>query len=237
LRKFTKKNKYSNKKTEADGIKFDSKAEALFYRELLFRKKIGEIKTLELQPKIYLSKAKILYKPDFFVIQSSGKEYFVDVKGFKTPVFNIKARLWQSYMDRPLIIIKNGTEAKTIEGSMSAVKVKLTVDQKGVTADFEGAEAPRKIHFNGELSSDIEGLKAVIAFVSMYCARRRFTYELVDHTEKLDAESDQSLPPVIEETTPQGEDNINAEQKGNHESNSEKSNGKKSGKKANKKSN
>jgi hypothetical protein len=124
---------------------------------------------------------------------------------------------------------------------MSAVNVKLTVEPTGVTVDFEGAELPRKIYFNGELSSDIEGLKAVIAFVSMYCARRKFTYELVDKTGKQNItpveSSDQESDSQELKSEPKGEDNINAEQGENHKSNSEKSNGKKSSKKADKKGN
>ena len=111
-----RRNKYGAKKTEVNGVVFDSKLESKFYVELLFRKKAGEIKSIQHQPKVYLSKAKILYKPDFFVIESSGKEYYVDVKGFQTAVFNIKVRLWRVYMNKPLIIIKKGGEAKTIQG-------------------------------------------------------------------------------------------------------------------------
>lgn len=46
-----KKNKYSNKITLVDGIKFDSKAEAKRYKELKLMEQAGLIKSLVLQPK------------------------------------------------------------------------------------------------------------------------------------------------------------------------------------------
>lgn len=104
--------KYGAKKTEIDGIKFDSKAEAEFY---LYLKKSETIKIVEMQPKIYLTKARILYKPDFLVKDHEG-DYYIDVKGMETPVFKIKKRLWKAYIDMPLHIIKkSGKKFKTVE--------------------------------------------------------------------------------------------------------------------------
>lgn len=94
--------KYGAKKTFYDGITFDSKAEAEYYA---FLKNSKEHEIIEMQPKIYLTKAKILYKPDFKVKKGSYL-YYVDIKGFATPVFNIKKRLWKAYMNLPLHIIK-----------------------------------------------------------------------------------------------------------------------------------
>lgn len=98
-------NKYKNTRVIVDGIKFDSKAESEYYQHLCQMLKLGLIESFERQPKVYLSKAKILIKPDF-VITENGKTHYVDIKGFKTPVFKIKARLWKAYMDKPLRIIK-----------------------------------------------------------------------------------------------------------------------------------
>ena len=89
---FYKKNKYNNKKTIINGIKFDSLAEADYYLYL----KSSSIEIIEMQPKVYLTEAKILYKPDF-LIKENGKLIYIDVKGVVTPVFAIKRRLWHRY--------------------------------------------------------------------------------------------------------------------------------------------
>jgi len=99
-----KTNKYKNKKTTIDGYTFDSKFEAAFYLQLKIREKAGRIKILELQPKVYLTKAKILFKPDF-LIEENGKKIWIDVKGFAAPVFNIKKRLWKHYGPGELQIV------------------------------------------------------------------------------------------------------------------------------------
>jgi hypothetical protein len=113
---FFKQNKYKNTKTVVNGIKFDSKSEAEYYQTLSYHVKLGLIKSFEMQPKIYLSKAKILLKPDFYVIEKDGKSYYLDVKGTQTPVFRIKARLWKAYMDKPLRLVKkSGKGFKLIE--------------------------------------------------------------------------------------------------------------------------
>jgi hypothetical protein len=99
-------NKYRNKKTETNLGKFDSKAEAIFAQHLLELAKANMILTFEKQPKIYLTKAKILYKPDFLVHHNDGALQFFDVKGMQTPVFKLKKRLWRAYMNSKLTLVK-----------------------------------------------------------------------------------------------------------------------------------
>lgn len=98
--------KYKNTKVYVDGMKFDSKAESLYYLELKTKKSIGVIKDFEPQPKTYLSKANILYKPDFKIINNDDSFYYVDVKGMQTPVFKLKLRLWKAYKEEKLILVK-----------------------------------------------------------------------------------------------------------------------------------
>ena len=105
---FYKKSKYKSQKHEIDGIKFDSKAEANYYMQLKLQEKAQRkpiIKILEIQPKVYMTDAKILYKPDF-LISEDGVEIYIDVKGFRTPVFNLKARLWKYYGKGNLRLVK-----------------------------------------------------------------------------------------------------------------------------------
>lgn len=97
-------NKYRNKKTTTNGIKFDSKKEASRYLVLLSAERAGIISNLELQvpfdliPKMKHGERtlrKIIYKADF--MYSEGDKVVVeDVKGMETQVFKIKMRLFIS---------------------------------------------------------------------------------------------------------------------------------------------
>ena len=89
------RNKYRAIKTTVDGIKFDSKKEAARYKVLKLLEKAGKITELELQPRydliVNLTKCGF-YKADFRYFES-GKEVVEDVKGMKTPVYNLKKKL------------------------------------------------------------------------------------------------------------------------------------------------
>ena len=103
--------KYNIRKVVLDGIKFDSPSESEYYSMLKFIEKNPKsgIKLVELQPKVYLSEARILYKPDF-LIEERGKLVYVDVKGIETAVFKIKVRLWKAYGVAPLRIVKKSRD-------------------------------------------------------------------------------------------------------------------------------
>lgn len=100
------KHKYNAKKTEIDGITFDSRRESERYIELKIMKTAGEIKDFELQPK-FLLHGGIKYIADFKVIHNDGKVVYEDVKGIETPVFKLKKKLLKAdYPDVELRIIK-----------------------------------------------------------------------------------------------------------------------------------
>lgn len=103
---FKLKGKYGAKKTTVDGITFDSKSEANYYIQACVLQKAGHLKILELQPKVYLTKAKILMKPDF-LIEIDGMKIYVDVKGKPTPGFQLKARLWKHYGPGTLWVVNS----------------------------------------------------------------------------------------------------------------------------------
>ena len=99
-------NKYGNKKTYIDGIRFDSKKEANRYIELKILLLSGKITGLELQkpftliPSQYLTingKRKCIERPlkyvADFVYHQDGKTVVEDVKGRKTPAYIIKRKL------------------------------------------------------------------------------------------------------------------------------------------------
>lgn len=86
-------NKYGNKITTVDGIRFDSKREAQYYRELLLRKAAGEVSYWLRQVPIHLPGGTryVLDFLVFFVDQAKPPEY-VDVKGRETATFRLKRR-------------------------------------------------------------------------------------------------------------------------------------------------
>jgi len=90
------KMKYRNEKCEVDGEKFDSKKEMQYYLKLKQLLKAGEIVGLELQPKydLLVNGTKCgFYKADFKVFWKSGLIQVVDVKGMRTPVYQLKKKL------------------------------------------------------------------------------------------------------------------------------------------------
>ena len=92
--------KFGAVKTTVDGIEFDSKAEAKRYSELRLLERAGQIKNLERQPRydLEVNGVKIgFYKADFrYWDQASSQQIVEDVKGMRTPVFAIKAKLMKA---------------------------------------------------------------------------------------------------------------------------------------------
>ena len=95
-------NKYKNKKTMVDGIKFDSEMESHYYLYLKQLKEMGEVVDFVLQPTYLLQEGfdlngkrirPITYKADFKVIYKDGHEEVIDVKGKLTEEFKIKRKM------------------------------------------------------------------------------------------------------------------------------------------------
>jgi len=91
-------NKYRAKKTEVDGIMFDSKKEAKRYQALCAD---PSVTSLTLQPKYDLlahdlqtgQPVKVgFYKADFKYLHN-GEEIVEDVKGVKTPIYRLKKKM------------------------------------------------------------------------------------------------------------------------------------------------
>ena len=74
--------KYRNKKTEIDGIMFDSKGESFHYLKLKEDKANGKIKDFELQP-IFKFPTDTRFKADFKVIHNDGR---VVIQDYKSPI-------------------------------------------------------------------------------------------------------------------------------------------------------
>lgn len=87
--------KYNAIKTTVDNITFDSRAEAQRYQVLKIIERAGEIKELKLQPRfpVVINGKKICdYVADFQYIEN-GVTVVEDVKGVKTPVYQLKKKL------------------------------------------------------------------------------------------------------------------------------------------------
>ncbi len=97
--RFTNRSKFGAKKTTVDGIEFASKAEAKRYGELRLLEKRGLIRDLELQPRydFAINGVKLgFYKADFRYRDAKSALIVEDVKGFRTDVFAIKAKLMKA---------------------------------------------------------------------------------------------------------------------------------------------
>jgi Protein of unknown function (DUF1064) len=123
--------KYNAKKTEVDGILFDSMIESKFYT---YFQELG-ITVLELQPKFLLQEGfrdkrkgvlkngqgvmvkAINYIADFAVLINE-KVWIIDIKGMKTPDFKLKEKmlLWK-YPDLNFTTIKSKKEFNEKFGS------------------------------------------------------------------------------------------------------------------------
>lgn len=87
--------KYHAIKTTIDGITFASRAEAERYQVLKIIERAGHITDLTLQPKfpvVINGKKVCIYVADFQYVEN-GKTVVEDVKGVKTPVYQLKKKL------------------------------------------------------------------------------------------------------------------------------------------------
>jgi len=103
-----RRSKYGAKKTVVDGITFDSQAEATRYGVLKIVQASGLISDLRLQVPYQITvngKKVCRYVADFVYIEN-GKEVVEDVKGIKTPVYNLKKKLMEAVFG--VVILETG---------------------------------------------------------------------------------------------------------------------------------
>lgn len=101
-------NKYGARKTEYNGIMFDSKREATYARTFdILKKAVNEedrIVEITYQPKFllqsgFIDKNGVKHRPihyisDFKLKYANGHEEIVDVKGKKTEIYKLKIKLF-----------------------------------------------------------------------------------------------------------------------------------------------
>lgn len=96
--------KYGYYSTKKAG-KYDSKFEAGYAQELELRKKAGDIKDFEEQKTLELivnGYVVCTYRIDFIIIHNDGLKEYVETKGFATPVWKLKWKLFEAcYSDLP----------------------------------------------------------------------------------------------------------------------------------------
>lgn len=88
------KSKYGAKKTNIDGITFDSKKEAEFYCDLKLRATIKDISGFCIQP-VFILAPGLKYKADFIIFNNDGSFEIIDVKGFKTKEYIAKKKVFE----------------------------------------------------------------------------------------------------------------------------------------------
>jgi len=93
-----KPSKYNARKKTVDGIIFDSAAEARRYRELQAQAALGQISDLSLQQPypIEINGLHVCTYIADFVYTRGGLLIVEDVKGMRTPVYELKAKLMRA---------------------------------------------------------------------------------------------------------------------------------------------
>lgn len=107
--------KYANQHIEIDGIKFDSKAEARYWRLLQTRLKAGEISNLQRQVVYVLApgveiggrnRPPLRYVADF-TWEEGGKTVTADVKGAVPEAYRIKRHLMKAVHNIDILEIRS----------------------------------------------------------------------------------------------------------------------------------
>lgn len=89
--------KYGSTKVSHAGMSFASKLEAAVYDVLALRERAGEIGNIKVQQRVYLLRdPDIYYIPDFY-FEMNGAPAFAEAKGFETPEWKIKKKLWTHF--------------------------------------------------------------------------------------------------------------------------------------------
>lgn len=90
-----------------DGYSFASQLEASLYGHLKILQSQGEVRDICVQVHLKLTKAEVLYICDFKAFDVKlGEDVYWEAKGFETPEWRIKRRLWTVYGPGRLRVFK-----------------------------------------------------------------------------------------------------------------------------------
>lgn len=111
-----KPNKYNARETTVYGITFDSKRESEVYLMLREKKRLGEIKSIDLQPTCTLlegfldntgrAQKPITYTADFLVEYDDGRREVIEVKGMRTRDYLLRKKLFLHMMRKTDIVFR-----------------------------------------------------------------------------------------------------------------------------------
>lgn len=113
----------------SDGRVLSSGLEKDVYEELLLQQRGNLISDLKCQVQVHLTRARILYKPDFCYTTNHGVTEYAEAKGFETETWRIKRRLWKHYGPGKLNVYKRGPR--------QSVLITETIDPRTATSDDE----------------------------------------------------------------------------------------------------
>lgn len=103
-----KRNKLGAVRTEYNGVKYDSKAEAIHAELLDYEKSAGTIRFWIGQAPFRLGVPENVYRVDFLVWLHDGTIEAHEVKGHRTEKFERDLKLWRRYGPCNLRIYRNG---------------------------------------------------------------------------------------------------------------------------------
>jgi hypothetical protein len=131
--------KYRNQKVQHDGHSFASKLEAAVYQILKLREKAGEIEIVNHQDHVYLTQARINYIPDFRIFDHKLDDFvWVEAKGFETPEWRIKKKLWGYYGPGHLQIYRGSEKRPFLDETVTLRETELTIQCPSCNHKFNG---------------------------------------------------------------------------------------------------
>ena len=123
--KYNKRSKFGSQKatsntyTELAGRRFDSKLERDRAEHLVMMLRDGQIHDLQFQVTLYLTRARIGYRPDFVYMEDYAggqRKVWEDAKGFETEKWRIVKKLWADYGPGLLrITMRSGSRIVTVK--------------------------------------------------------------------------------------------------------------------------
>lgn len=94
---FRGKPKYNSTRISHAGYSFASKLEAAVFNILKVMEIAKKIQNLSTQKRVYLLRnPDIYYIPDFY-FEEDGEPVYAEAKGYETPEWKIKKKLWQHF--------------------------------------------------------------------------------------------------------------------------------------------
>lgn len=111
------KNKFGNKVKERAGRSFASKGEAGLFDYIKLLERAGEVELIQAQARIKLEPFDIYMIPDFKVLdRKTGSIIYYEYKGFETPEYRLKRKIWMVVGPARLRVFKGyGRALKMVE--------------------------------------------------------------------------------------------------------------------------